>query len=281
MDSNEYIAKIIYEGDESYRFSNASVRLIVNKLNTEITANNITTIYNITKELVIRLKDVNGDPVSGVELTVDLNGMNNYTTDDNGQAIVEIKGLIPNNYTAKITFEGNGNYNKASTESDIEILKIPSILNGTDMTVNYKEDKYLTVSLKDKDNKPIHNASISVELEGIKNYTTNSDGQIKVPTSSLPAKNHTAMIRFEGNEIYEKSNATAKITVNKISGKLTASNVTARYGDNQNLVISLKDSKKNPLSGFKVSVDLNGKKNYTTDSSGQIKVSTKDLVPDT
>ena len=38
------------------------------------------------------------------------------------------------------------------------------------------------------------------------------------------------------------------------------------------------DSLGKPLSGFNITVDFNGTKNYTTDSSGQVKISTKGLA---
>lgn len=74
----------------------ADVTLTVNKIQTEITGNAITATYNVNKDLVITLKDSDGNPVSGVNVTVDLNGAKTYTTDSNGQVKVSTKGLAPN-----------------------------------------------------------------------------------------------------------------------------------------------------------------------------------------
>ena len=60
-----------------------------NKQATSITAADVSTTYNINKELVITLKDSKGNPLTGASITVDLNGAKTYTTDKNGQVKVE------------------------------------------------------------------------------------------------------------------------------------------------------------------------------------------------
>ena len=60
------------------------------------------------------MKDAKGNAISGVELTVDLNGAKAYKTDKNGQIKVSTKGLAPKTYTAKITFNGNTKYGKST-----------------------------------------------------------------------------------------------------------------------------------------------------------------------
>ena len=80
--------------------------ITVNKIKTQITADAITTTYNVNKYLVITLKDANGNPLKGITISVDLNGVKKYTTDSNGQVKVPTKGLAPKTYTAKVTFNG-------------------------------------------------------------------------------------------------------------------------------------------------------------------------------
>ena len=43
-------------------------------------------------------------------MNVNLNGDKTYQTDANGQIKVSTKGLDPNAYTAKVTFNGNAKY---------------------------------------------------------------------------------------------------------------------------------------------------------------------------
>ena len=54
---------------------------------------------------MITLKD-NGNPIGGLNITVDLNGARNYTTDSKGQVKISTKGLAANIYEVLITFNG-------------------------------------------------------------------------------------------------------------------------------------------------------------------------------
>ena len=66
-------------------------------LDTKITAPAVTTTYNINNNLVITLKDNNGNIISNAEVTVVLNGASSIvTTGANGQAILAIpSNLVP------------------------------------------------------------------------------------------------------------------------------------------------------------------------------------------
>ena len=73
--------------------------------------------------MVITLTDVNGKPLSGAKVTVNINGAREYTTDGNGQVKVPTRGLIPNVYATKITFKGNANYNESSLDVKVTVNK--------------------------------------------------------------------------------------------------------------------------------------------------------------
>ena len=89
----------------------------------------------------------------------------------------------------------------------------------------------------------------------------------------LPLGTYNAVLSLESHPDVEPADAT--LTVNKIQTEITGNAITATYNVNKDLVITLKDSNGNPVSGVNVTVDLNGAKTYTTDSNGQVKVSTK------
>ena len=69
------------------------------------------------------------------------------------------------------------------------------------------------------------------------------------------------------------------ITINNLKTEFFANAITTIYNVNNVLTVSLKDEYGIPLSAFSVIVNLNGAKTYTTDKNGQIKVSTKGLIP--
>ena len=123
IDADEYEVNVIYSGDNVFLNATATGTLKVNRLKTELTASAVTATYNINKDLVITLKDANGNVLSGVNVIVDLNGAKTYTTDNNGQIKVSTKGLAPKAYTAKVIFNGNTNYAKST--KDVKVNSNP------------------------------------------------------------------------------------------------------------------------------------------------------------
>jgi len=99
----KYKVNAYYNGWDNVTVSNATIT--VNKLQTELSADAIITTYNIDKDLVVTLKDSNGNPVTNATITVDLNGAKTYITDTNGQIKVSTAGLVPQIYTAKLLLQ--------------------------------------------------------------------------------------------------------------------------------------------------------------------------------
>ena len=190
--------------------------ITVNKIQTEITGNAITATYNVNKDLVITLKDSDGNPVSGVNVTVDLNGAKTYTTDSNGQVKVSSKGLAPKAYTAKITFNGNTNYAKSTKDIKVTVKKATPKLTAKKKTFKTipKTKKY-TIVLKDNTGKAIKKAKVTLKVKG-KTYkaTTNSKGKATFKITKLNKKGtYKATITYKGNKYYKKVSKKAKIKV--------------------------------------------------------------------
>ena len=190
--------------------------ITVNKIQTEITGNAITATYNVNKDLVITLKDSDGNPVSGVNVTVDLNGAKTYTTDSNGQVKVSSKGLAPKAYTAKITFNGNTNYAKSTKDIKVTVKKATPKLTAKKKTFKTipKTKKY-TIILKDNTGKAIKKAKVTLKVKG-KTYkaSTNSKGKATFKITKLNKKGtYKATITYKGNKYYKKVSKKAKIKV--------------------------------------------------------------------
>ena len=190
--------------------------ITVNKIQTEITGNAITATYNVNKDLVITLKDSDGNPVSGVNVTVDLNGAKTYTTDSNGQVKVSSKGLAPKAYTAKITFNGNTNYAKSTKDIKVTVKKATPKLTAKKKTFKTipKTKKY-TIVLKDNTGKAIMKAKVTLKVKG-KTYkaSTNSKGKATFKITKLNKKGtYKATITYKGNKYYKKVSKKAKIKV--------------------------------------------------------------------
>ena len=202
--------------DEIYAKNSTNVTVTVSKVPTEIGAKPVTATYNINKNLVITLKDANGNPVTGVSLSVDLNGAKKYTTDKNGQVKVSTKGLDPKTYTAKITFNGNAKYAKSSKNVKVTVKKATPKLTAKKKTykTTTKTKKY-TIVLKDNVGKAIKKAKVTLKVKG-KTYKakTNSKGKATFKIKNLKKKGtFKAVIKYKGNKYYKKLTKKAKIKV--------------------------------------------------------------------
>ena len=104
-----------------YAKNSTTITVKVSKIGTEIKSSAISTVYNIDKKLVVTLTDDRGKPISGAKVTVDLKGVKTYITDNKGQIEVSTKGLAPKKYTAKVTFNGDSNYEKSTKNVKVTV----------------------------------------------------------------------------------------------------------------------------------------------------------------
>lgn len=216
MDTGTYTLTVTTIADKNHNSITKNATLTVNKLKTILTANAITAVYNVNKNLLITLKDSTGKALSGVKVTVNLNGAKIYTTDMNGQVKVSTKGLAPKTYAAKVTFNGNTNYVNSSKNVKVTVKKATPKL-----TVNKKTFKTLVkikkypIVLKDNIGKPIKKAKVTMKVNG-KTYTatTNSNGKEVFKITKLNDKgSFKAAITYKGNKIYNKVSKKANIKV--------------------------------------------------------------------
>ena len=213
-DYGNYDVKAKYIGLDNVTVRNATIT--VNKIKTVITGNAVTTTYNINKNLVITLKDSEGNILSGVNVIVDLNGAKTYTTDKNGQVKVSTKGLAPKAYTAKVTFNGDTTYDKSTKDIKVTVKKATPKLTAKKKTYKTtpKTKKY-TIVLKDNTGKAIKKAKVTLKVKG-KTYkaTTNSKGKATFKITKLNKKGtFKATITYKGNKYYNKVSKKANIKV--------------------------------------------------------------------
>ena len=211
-----YTLTVATIADADHNNVTKNVTITVNKLKTQLVANAITATYNINKNLVITLKDVKGNPLIGVSITVDLNGVKTYTTDKNGQVKVATKKLTPKTYTAKITFNGDTNYAKSTKNVKVTVKKAKPKMTAKKKTFKSKtKTKKYTITLKDNAGKAMKKVKVKLKVKG-KTYkaTTNSKGKAVFKIKKLSKKGkYKATVTYKGNKFYNKVTKKAKITI--------------------------------------------------------------------
>ena len=214
LEPGTYILSVKTVTDDEHDSVTKEAKITVNKIKTQLSASAITTTYNVNKNLVVTLKDANGNPLSGVDVIVNLNGAKKYTTVDNGQIKVPTKGLAPKVYTAKITFNGNAKYNQATKSVKVTVKKATPKLTAKAKTFkqSVKTKKYSMI-LKTNLNKAIKNAKVTLKVNK-KTYTakTNKKGVAIFKITKLTKKGtFKATITYKGNAYYNK--VTKKVNI--------------------------------------------------------------------
>ena len=194
--------------------SNTTINVIKEK--TTITAKPISTIYNVGKNLIITLKDQNGNAIKNAVLTVNLGSAKKYTTDANGQVKINIATLTPKTYNAKITYAESDIFNASTASVKVTVKKAtPKITaKSTSYKLKVKTKKY-TAIFKDNKNKALKYTKVTLKVNG-KTYTvkTNSKGQATFKITNLKRKGpYNALITVPTNTYYNKISKKIKITV--------------------------------------------------------------------
>ena len=159
----------------------------------------------------------------------------------------------------------------SSFEIEIPITQMKTEIAADDVTSSYNDNKNLVITLKDANGKPVAGASISVDLKGVKKYTTDAKGQVKVSTKGLAPDKYVAKIAFAGNDNYTASSKEAKITVNKLASKITAKAKTFKTTvKTKKFTVTLKDKTGKSIKEAQVALKVNGKTyKATTNSKGK------------
>ena len=168
------------------------------RISTKIEAKNVFMYCKDGTRLVATLTDANGKALSGVNVSVTINGVTrNRTTDANGQ-VSSALGLASGNYTASFKFDGNSVY-KPSSANCIVIIS-PTLFAG-DLVKMYKNDLKYVVEVN-QNLKPVANLDIDLNINGvIYHRTTDSLGVAKLAINLNPGE---YIITAERTDTHEK-----------------------------------------------------------------------------
>lgn len=202
-------------------------------------------------------------------------GLNvSYSSTNESVVTVDSNGTVTAVGTGKATIVVSVGDDKVyavnSTNVTVTVKKATSIT-AADVSTTYKVNKDLIITLKDDTGKAIANVKVTVDLNGAKTYTTDKNGQVKVPTNGLAPKAYTAKVTFNGNDDYAKSTKNVTVTVKKATPKITAKTKTFKTTTKTKIyAIVLKNNINKAISKAKVYLKVGGKTyKATTNSKGK------------
>lgn len=201
--------------DEDYNPATKTVNVTVNKIESQVTSQGLTTDYQNNNYLVVNIKDSQGNPIANADANITINGVTyKCRTDNNGNAQLIIR-LNPKTYIATVTFEDE-NHNKKTITTKVVVKKAtPKITAKKKTFKKSKKVKKYVVTLKDNLGKPIIKAKLTLKVKG-KTYKakTNAKGKAVFKIKKLIKKGkYKATVTFKCNAYYTKATKKVKIIV--------------------------------------------------------------------
>ena len=128
----------------------------------------------------VKVLDGQGNPLSGAEVTFNINGVfYKRLSDENGTAMLAIN-LSPGDYII------TASYNGASVSNNIKVL---SRIVSSDLVMKYNDGSKFTVKLLDEQGKIITGENITFNINGVfYNRTVEDDGMAKLSINLLAGK---------------------------------------------------------------------------------------------
>ena len=240
-----------------------------NSINTVITVQS--TNVCVGSEIIVFLKDANGNALANKKLTLTFNNVHVYdrTTDSSGKASLKISSGSPGNYNFTVEFSGDSSYGAAKKSFTITLIK----QNATITIQNPKIDlgSEINIFLKDSNGNALANKKLTLTFNNayVYNRTTDSSGKASLKISSGSPGNYNLIVEFSGDSLYNTVKKSATVTINKLNATLTILNTTViRY---KCVYAYLKDSSNKPVANQQISITF-GKNTYTrtTNSAGKM-----------
>ena len=182
---------------------------------TSIAAPQVTTVYNVAKDLTVNLKDTKGNVLSGRTVTIKLNGVTyRKTTDKNGQVRLSVN-LPAKNYIANIYFAGDDSHIGSSADAKIIVGKAKPKITAKSKTFKAKTKiKKVTATLKDNKGRVMKNIKLTLKIKN-KKYTakTGKKGVAIFKVKLTKKGKYLSKITFKGNNNYRAVTKTIKIKI--------------------------------------------------------------------
>ncbi|WP_297828071.1 hypothetical protein [uncultured Methanobrevibacter sp.] len=223
LSAGTHLIMVTYFADDrnnmvSTDFFSDRFTVTVKKTSTILAASSIVTFYQVSKKLLVTLKDANGKAISGKKVTIKVGTISKtLTTNSKGQVAVDICKLIPKAYFAYINFAGDNTYLKAPAKKvTVKVNKAPpkilAPIKGYKLNVKVKT---VTATLKDNKGKIIKNAKLTLKING-KSYIARTDAKgiatFKVTNLNKRAK-FVGLINFAGDKYFKPLNGRVTVVV--------------------------------------------------------------------
>ena len=241
----------VYEITASY--GNQSITRTVTVLST-IVSEDLTKYYRNESQFDVVILDGNGNPVSGVKIEYNIDGLFYYrTTDDDGFARFDIN-LRPGEYIITVKNMANGEV----TSNKVTVL---STIVVEDLTKYYCNESQFYMTVVDGQGKPLANQEVSINIDGVFYYrTTDSNGVARLDINLRPGEYILTV---------QDSTGLMRSALVTVLPTLTGEDVVMDFMDGSTYDVVVVDGQGKPLVNETVTMNINGVfYNKVTDENG-------------
>ena len=285
-DAGEYALIVKFDGDENYSSceftADVSIVLAESKIVAPVFAQ-FTTVDVAEGDSIINitLTDIDENPLANKTVFIGIDGgEGKYTTDEKG-AIQLLVLANAGEHTIAIEFAGDACYGASNATTEISIVPVESQIVAPEYAeytiVEVKEhNATFDLTLVDEEGNPLANRDVVIELNGVgDHFTTDENGAVKYSLWG-DAGNYTLIAKFEGDERYTKSNATADIVITPVKTEIVADesavySIVDVVSGNATFDLTLVDADGNFLANKTIFITFNGvTEEFTTDENGTV-----------
>ena len=208
---NNYTSTISFAGDSNYKPSSKTITVKVFTMPTSITSSNLVKYYRNASQLIAQLKDVQGNPLVGKNITITILG-NVYqrATDDNGFIHMNIN-MHPRVCNATLNFTENG-YKSSKKVVSITVQEMPTSIVSSNLEKHYRDSSYWVARLLDGNGNPLVGKTLNFQISGSTYTRVSDDDGYCYMTINLRPGTFTGTVSFS-EQYYTSSSKTVSVNV--------------------------------------------------------------------
>ena len=245
---------------DNYQTVNVSENVEINSIKTVLEAENVVMYYKDGTRFAVVLKDINGNPLANMNVTISINGRDYVKqSDENGTASLGLN-LESKNYTVVTTFGGNSKYFGTRSNNTVSIL---STLLSKDIVKYYRNGTQFYATVLDFKGNPLANTTVMFNINGVfYNKTTDENGTAKLNIWLRPGKYIITIFNLvTGEQAGNNVTVLSKIVENY--------DLVKYYKNASKFSVKILDSQGYPVEGTIVTFNINGVFYYKeTDANG-------------
>ena len=252
LKANDYTVTVKYSGDNNYNANQNTTEFTVSKIsdyNMNITVPEFKEGVNSTINVVLP-KDATGT------VTVEIGGKNYTANVTDGVANVIIPGLGVGDYNITTTYSGDAKYDLMTKKGNITVIPNVDVnLDVSDVVMVYHDGTRLVAKLTDYQGKPIVNATIYFNINGV-NYarTTDANGTASIALN-LESGAYPVIVAYNGSASYSKISKNITVTINP---SIIADDLVKMYKNDTKFSAKFLGSDGKVLANTTVKFNING-----------------------